>query len=267
MRPMSRRGFTVIELLIVIAIILILVSLVIVGVRVLATSGRNNQTKTLLQTMSGVTAELKLKSPPTSSVFYSGTAAMPAMPMVSPGDVTADSGAGNRTGSPAVLATASVMVQAMAIPDVQTALNSLPAAQLTQLPPPAARLWVWAPNAPYRVGDYVVVVNTGNSPPAPSLYHCVNAPLTFPATVPPTADWASASWPPALAGSTRMPLDAWGNPMIFVPAGGLAGVQLSSDSPGTYRTIVSPDGQPFWASAGPDGNFSTGDDNVYSFQK
>jgi hypothetical protein len=31
--------------------------------------------------------------------------------------------------------------------------------------------------------------------------------------------------------------------------------------------IHSPDGRPFFASAGPDGDFSNGDDNLYSFEK
>jgi type II secretory pathway pseudopilin PulG len=69
--------------------------------------------------------------------------------------------------------------------------------------------------------------------------------------------------------------DAWGNPMVWVPSGGLNGVRLksSSDANGnvTYGsngiTIKSPDGRGFWASGGPDGDLSTGDDNVYSFQK
>ena len=30
--------------------------------------------------------------------------------------------------------------------------------------------------------------------------------------------------------------------------------------------VVSRTGRPFFASAGPDGDFSTGDDNVYSFE-
>jgi len=68
--------------------------------------------------------------------------------------------------------------------------------------------------------------------------------------------------------------DGWGNPIIFVPPGGLTNVQLGAkaNSSGsiTYSntvTITSPDHRPFWASAGQDGNFTTGDDNVYSFEK
>jgi hypothetical protein len=64
--------------------------------------------------------------------------------------------------------------------------------------------------------------------------------------------------------------DGWGNPIIFVPASiGLAGSSTQGVKLGTstYVAITSPDGRPFWASAGPDGDFATGDDNVYSFEQ
>jgi type II secretory pathway pseudopilin PulG len=84
-------------------------------------------------------------------------------------------------------------------------------------------------------------------------------------------------------------LDGWHNPIIFVPATGLKVRLLNGKSAlaAGERTqnfiIVSPEGtvdnngsstvdpvvvslgRPFWASAGPDGDFSKGDDNVYSF--
>ena len=70
--------------------------------------------------------------------------------------------------------------------------------------------------------------------------------------------------PPALA-------DAWGNPILFVPAGGLKVYthgSKTSNPAGVVATIVNPvPNRPFWASAGPDGDFATGDDNIYSFEK
>ena len=57
--------------------------------------------------------------------------------------------------------------------------------------------------------------------------------------------------------------DGWGNPILYVPTGGLSGVTVNGHS----VTITSPDNRPFFASAGPDGNFTTGDDNMYSFEK
>ena len=92
---------------------------------------------------------------------------------------------------------------------------------------------------------------------------------------------AASPWPP-------IPLDAWGNPIIFVPGGGLQ-VAVSGDgssSGGTPKllptTVKGRDLRGFWASAGPDGAFNrlpgndgafntaddipAGDDNVYSFE-
>jgi hypothetical protein len=84
--------------------------------------------------------------------------------------------------------------------------------------------------------------------------------------------------------------DGWGNPIIFVPASGLR-VRILADEnklldtdpthkqtrivtsageikvPTSATDVVNPAGaKPFWASAGPDGDMSTGDDNLYSFQ-
>jgi hypothetical protein len=84
-------------------------------------------------------------------------------------------------------------------------------------------------------------------------------------------------------------LDAWHNPIIFVPATGLRVRKLQQekelDPTNKEQTVIdiSPEGRtlidtasglpyvtqigrPFFASAGPDGDFATGDDNIYSFQ-
>jgi len=56
--------------------------------------------------------------------------------------------------------------------------------------------------------------------------------------------------------------DGWRNPVLLAPVGG---VRVFVN--GTPQTITSPDHRAFWFSAGPDGDFSKGDDNVYSFAK
>lgn len=84
--------------------------------------------------------------------------------------------------------------------------------------------------------------------------------------------------------------DAWGNPIIFVPGSGLRvrllnGQKDYSDPKVITAIAISPEGRvktdatglaapytvtpgrPFFASAGPDGDFSKGDDNIYSFEK
>ena len=96
-------------------------------------------------------------------------------------------------------------------------------------------------------------------------------------------------------------LDAWGNPILMAPAAGLVNVwtnctksagpifmppqwggsvvpttQLQawafpiptsegSSQPYYQKPIVAPDNKPFFYSAGPDGDFTAGDDNIYSF--
>ncbi len=62
--------------------------------------------------------------------------------------------------------------------------------------------------------------------------------------------------------SVPVPLDGWSNPVVYVPRAGLRGVRVGSAAP---TIIQAKDQRAFFASAGPDGNFQTGDDNLYSF--
>jgi prepilin-type N-terminal cleavage/methylation domain-containing protein len=94
--------------------------------------------------------------------------------------------------------------------------------------------------------------------------------------------------PPSYTIDAAVPLDAWGNPIIFVPPGGVY-VSMNPDgsgfrdfvirTSGTYDTNVnvppvSANDHPFFASAGADGfftdltqKFDRASDNVYSFQE
>jgi prepilin-type N-terminal cleavage/methylation domain-containing protein len=80
--------------------------------------------------------------------------------------------------------------------------------------------------------------------------------------------------PPFSATGPAVILDGWGNPILFAPAAGLCGVYANTATknaspqpltPGQANIVISPDGRPFFVSAGPDGDFITGDDNIYSF--
>ena len=76
-------------------------------------------------------------------------------------------------------------------------------------------------------------------------------------------------------------LDGWNNPILFVGSGGLVGVVMPDDtsktSPGQWTVTsvgrvrtgqpLSRNRRPFFASAGPDGDFATGEDNLYSFEQ
>jgi hypothetical protein len=82
-----------------------------------------------------------------------------------------------------------------------------------------------------------------------------------------------SSWIPT-PNITPLVLDAWGNPIIFVPGSGLivyskAGGHSDATKGYIYQVVLiqSPDHKPFFASAGPDGDFSNGDDNIYSFEE
>jgi hypothetical protein len=109
----------------------------------------------------------------------------------------------------------------------------------------------------------------------------------------------SGGWDVDNTPHTAVLLDGWGNPIIYVPgpaevaadaaasaiqdAYGLQGVSLEALRGGLTR-VVNPRSipwgnnaranyqnlkayQPFWVSAGPDGSFVKGDDNVYSFDQ
>ena len=74
--------------------------------------------------------------------------------------------------------------------------------------------------------------------------------------------------------SPPLMLDGWSNPILFIPPGGLRTTiegqkkivtsgGVVNDSPGPGETYPVPGSRAFFASAGPDGDFSQGDDNVY----
>lgn len=129
----------------------------------------------------------------------------------------------------------------------------------------------------FRVG-YVVGVQVADKTASPTTYwQFINAVNTNPYLVrnAQITGVKTTNWAP-ISAATPLFLDAWGNPIIFVPASGLL-VRSSVNKahpnaydqadPDTVLLIQSPDKKPFWASAGPDGDFSSGDDNIYSFEQ
>jgi prepilin-type N-terminal cleavage/methylation domain-containing protein len=65
-------------------------------------------------------------------------------------------------------------------------------------------------------------------------------------------------------------VDGWGNPILCVPGGPLNdpnhGGLITRDKTNVQFHHQAPNNRPFFASAGPDGNFDTDFDNVYSFE-
>jgi len=154
-------------------------------------------------------------------------------------------------------------------------------------------------NSNYLAGMHVAYLNNGTtsffvcSPgaitPQPTPQIIVNAKTPVPGGSASTTGWVDETASPHGA---PILLDGWGNPIIFVPASGLHVKLINGQSsylatdPSSGATqeyiIVSPEGhvtgqgtanpwcdrpgRPFFASAGPDGDFTKGDDNLYSFE-
>lgn len=217
-----RSGFTLIEILVVIGIILVLIGMLVVGYNQLDRSTAGRSTRTTLENMGALSDELESEVGPG---YLEGTNVPPALFMTGisvtqPGDVNP----GQAPHDAEAKKFANVIKQLMRSSKNKASIAGIPTKQL------------------FGKDSAGVVVN-----------------------------------PPGI-------LDAWSNPIIFVPSGGLTGVSLAQGpngngtmytirSSGVYpeplsnqNKVLGPKDRPFFASAGQDGDFSKGDDNVYSFE-
>ena len=62
---------------------------------------------------------------------------------------------------------------------------------------------------------------------------------------------------------TPILLDAFDNPIIAVPS---QGINLKFEVGTSPQLVQSKDGKPFFMSAGPDGDYNTADDNIFSYE-
>ena len=263
-RSARRSAFTLIEVLIVIGVIALLVSIAVIGFKVVGGVSRDRVTDTALENAKSLFAEFKLTNTPESLLGTDLVTAMTASPTyrwqansdglnndvlhcsvrapafsptpASPGD-------GGLLASPDARAvqdrylrdeTARVIRRLMSVPSNRRAIESMPPDRVVRVKYPAD------PAATLTVG--------GDTPEY--------------ATTVTTVDGVDL-------------LDGHNHPIYFIPGGGLSQVNVGyqgkgdkDDSANYDRAKVlvqSPDHQPFWASPGADGDLTTGDDNVYSF--
>jgi type II secretory pathway pseudopilin PulG len=175
-----------------------------------------------------------------------------------------------------------------------------PAKTLDSLPNSVAKLPVfWSATATYTTGSRVLYRATSNGTVNGGPMYVYVAARNVTAGSAPVPGTDTADWRRDAATIN----DGFGHPILFVPASGMhvGAAYVSSrsydvgdrvftgngaartyyeciapagagDAPpnGTYwraaTPVRSPDGKPFWASAGPDGNFDTPGDNLYSFE-
>ena len=280
-RP-AASGFTLLEILVVVVLIGILTSLLVIGIGHLLASSKRQQTRLTLTQLQAMYAD------------WQTVAHQPFTPYVmpAPGNVST----GERYGT-AVWFTRDLMFQIRSTPANAAAFGKISPASLlnfptgTAFPLPVTVYSAMNSYLPFQTTDYgrtYLQDGSNNKIFYDSLQPSGPAPLT--AVMPPNKAYWMLAYPVVPVSGTpdnSVPvfLDAWGNPIIFVPGGSLgaapnpanvvnglavagSGAMVSGSGPAAIATQAnSPDGHPFFASAGPDGDFSKGDDNLYSYEK
>ena len=238
--PVRRTAFTLIELLIVIGIITLLISIALYGFGVVGgsmkgkiTGAQLDNSRNLLQTFTDTTTIDKLlPTPPVATGHWAAGA-----------NATSDNAKScvvSALNAPLLLQdTARVVARLRSVPSNRASLEKMSTDRV-------------------RAQGYNALTVTYNDQDG------VAQTATLPAS---TADQPSL-----------VLLDGTGQPIYFVPGGGLANVNVGYHGNNADRTLAtsydqvnqiirSPEHLPFWVSPGPDGDLTTGDDNVYSFNQ
>jgi prepilin-type N-terminal cleavage/methylation domain-containing protein len=233
MKRINRPGFTLLELLAVIGILLILISLAILGYSHVDAAATTKATITYLENAKALIVEYEVSAPITTQ-----RAALPP-PQVGPGPIVGGlldpSGAGTVTtfGEPAV-------------PSIAAPGDVNPGSPTRYLPATLAMTETIMQQLARVPNNSRVLAQL---PGKQIMLDANSQPMTYNGK------------------ATTVMLDGWKNPIIYVPAGGLSGVTINGGKTGPQvKTVIAVDGRPFFASAGQDGNFANGDDNLYSSQ-
>lgn len=236
----KRQGFTVIELIVAISIIMVLIGMLVVGIQYVGASSREKSTRVTMENLQSMLSELENTAGLGRLRFddYNSDDVLdfPGV-TVAPGSVT--EGSADRTGQ-AVQLTRDALTVMLAIPANQSAISQLPTEQL----------WTFPEGT--RNQNTPVLLDAWHNPII----------LVFP---PDTAGVHPLEERYGLVGVTVDGLDGeW----RVVNPGGLDPMNGGKKYPQTPAEAVQkmPHFRPFWVSAGPDGDFRTHDDNIYSFE-
>lgn len=223
-------GFTLIEVIVAVSIIAILATMLVVGLQVVGASNKEKATRVTLQNAVNLLAEFE-RSAGTSRM---GTGAVHAPD----GPVT--EGSPQRTAA-AIRTTAQAFALLRSVPAVKSAMDQLPPEQL----------------------ELVEYQTTPTSLSAPILLDAWNNPIIF---VPPPYVGTDMNWDERY-GLRNVDSETGETDLRVVNPGGInvSGRNLypskSASNIDRLRHF-----RPFFVSAGPDGDFRTHHDNIYSFE-
>jgi prepilin-type N-terminal cleavage/methylation domain-containing protein len=246
----SARGFSLLEVLVAVAIIAILLGMAYVGMKSIGTGAKENQTKVILGTARAMMSDFLDATKGTKRPQPLGWAF------------------NDKDGNPIDVSSATISANGLSFWTLPEFVDAPPGDNIREEGEPIVPLTApgiydsTAANEPYQYYNTRVAITLMQRLPSVSklLSDLPSDSREKPGTIPP---------PPGsyTSVSALHLLDAWGHPLLFVPGGGLMGVTRAGAVVNDYLTpIKSPDERPFWASAGPDGDFSKGDDNLYSFE-
>lgn len=259
-RPAGRtRGFSLIEILVVVGILAVLISLAVVGFKVVGGASRGKVTNVALENCAGLLSEYK-----------SGGGTLNDMNNNLP--LSAMTGLPYRWNVPsAVGVPIDVLGCSVTSPDVN---NASPNSVETSADVRAQRERYLRDETARVIRE--LMRNPSNRKSIESFSPDRIQKVRFPndLTQVPTVSNGVAEYGTGVAVVDGVNLlDGFGHSVYFVPGGGILYVNVGYKGkgdlgdPANYDRQVAVravDHQPFWASAGPDGDLSAGDDNVYS---
>lgn len=228
-----RSAFTMLEIMVVLAISIVLVSMLVVGFKYVVQSSNANSTKAAFESLKAMQANFEKSTNGTNSSMVIPTAAMIGadQAVIVPGATTPGinvltTDSAGRYG-PVVTYTQAIMLRLRSIPDNLTIIQNMASNRLYLPPlPTSSSPWVssWVANKAYYAAD--TVLDQGNN-----VYVCIQDHYSVSGNrgnepgpaygANPTGYGASYWTPVSQLANIPVFLDAWGNPILFMPAGGL----------------------------------------------